>query len=89
MKATEAQMKFKCDTGINPTIEIDSTSMTDEVDTYPMEGEDSETIIRMIDNLDYDWAIPVSLLPNNCQTNAFGLKIYSPEYVEWLEENLK
>lgn len=84
----ELEIKFKADTGQSAFLEIESLSMTETIDTYPLQGEDTvEDVINLIDSMDYDWAVCIKDIPKE-YINHYDFNVYRPEYVKWLEEQL-
>jgi hypothetical protein len=85
----DLHIKFKADTGDSAIVEIESLSMIEEIDTYPLrEHTRADEVIDLIDSIDYEYAILVDDIPDKYVENK-DVKLYRPEYVEWLEDQLK
>ena len=85
----ELKIEYKSDTGLSAFVEIGSLAMIEDIDTYPLQECDTvEDVIDLIDLCDYEWAVLMDNIPDKYNDNN-DLKIYRPEYVEWLEEKLK
>lgn len=84
----ESEFKYKSETGNTPFLKIDSVLMTKNLDTYPLqECDTAEEVIEIINLCDNKRTIPIESIPKQ-YLDGSNLKIYSPEYVGWLQEKI-
>lgn len=87
----DPKIQYKSETGMCPFFEKESEHLTGSFDSRAMEGLTGSEIRSM---LDYDckknakWGVFIMDLPEEYQ-ECNDLKIYTPEYVEWLESRLE
>lgn len=83
----DLHIRYKSETGYSPFFTLESEHLTQSLDGNEFQGMTSREII---DAIEYDfivnagWGIFISKLHNEFQDND-DLKIYSQEYVDWLE----
>lgn len=84
----DSEIKFKSDTGLSPMVKIETTSMIEDIDTYPLqELKTAKEVIDIIELCDYDWSVKIDDLPEE-YVEFDDVKIYRPVYIKWLEEQL-
>jgi len=89
---TKTQLDYKAETGNSPFIEVEAELLTGALEGLDFEGWSGKEII---DALNYDFnknakygVYTDQLPPDYIDTSAICIRVYSPEYVKWLE-NLK
>ena len=87
----DTKIQYKSETGESPIFELESQHLTESLDGIVFEGMSGREII---DALQYDfkqnahWGVFISDLPGEYQESK-DLKIYTPEYVQWLESKVE
>ena len=87
----DPKIQYKSETGESPIFELESQHLTESLDGVGFEGMSGREII---DALQYDfkrnahWGVFISDLPGEYQESN-DLKIYTPEYVQWLESKVE
>lgn len=88
---TDLELAYKAETGNSAFIEKESKHLTESIDATMLSDMSKSEIIDLI-KYDYDktssWGLFISELPKEYR-DGNDLKIYDPEYVQWLENKIK
>jgi hypothetical protein len=87
---TNIKMKYKAETGNSPYFEKETDHITKSLSGFEFQGMLASEIISALDydlNHNAGWGVFISDFPKEYLVND-DLKIYTPEYVQWLEEKL-
>ena len=79
----DTKIQYKSETGESAVFELESKHLTESLSGEELEGMDGREIIDAL-KYDYSWGVFISDLPDEYQKSN-DLKIYTPEYVRWLE----
>ena len=91
MRNSKTEIKYKSETGKTAYNEIETKHLTrsmDGVEFIGMTGKEICDTLAFDYNNNANWGIFISELPNKYIFQG-DVKIYSPEYVEWLENQIK